>query len=139
MYHLNVYLCIVLIKPVCGAEGWRGEAYGTEGTAESMAETQARPGESQTSRGAHPQERETQEGGGEAEFLKSCSCFFMILHCCIKKTKNKHTLFCTFVAQGSAVSLGDAADAIPGIVEEYAGTAARTRHKQFLHCACATE
>lgn len=36
----NVYLCVVL-KPACGAERWRGEAYSAERTAESMAETQA--------------------------------------------------------------------------------------------------
>ena len=37
-----------------------------------MAETQARPGASQTAGGAHPQERKTEEGGGETHTHTHC-------------------------------------------------------------------
>lgn len=49
------------------AERQRGEAIRVERAAEGMAETEARPGESQAAGGTHPQERKTQEGDGETQ------------------------------------------------------------------------
>ncbi len=44
------------------AEGQRGETICFERAAEGVAETATRPGESQATGGAHPQEGKTQEG-----------------------------------------------------------------------------
>lgn len=49
------------------AEGLRGETKCFKGAAEGVAETETRPGESQASGGAHPQEGKTQEGDGETQ------------------------------------------------------------------------
>lgn len=54
---------------VGAAEGQRGETIGTERAAEGLAETETRPGKSQTAGGTHPQEGKTQEGDGEADLL----------------------------------------------------------------------
>lgn len=53
---------------MCLSEGHRGETVGPKGAAEGLAETETWPGESQAAGGAHPQEGETQEGDGEAEW-----------------------------------------------------------------------
>lgn len=54
---------------VGAAEGQRGETICTERAAEGVAETETRPGKSQTAGGTHPQEGKTQEGDGEAHLL----------------------------------------------------------------------